>query len=131
MNSEDYKKLLEERALPDIQSWYPKEKKKYILMHDNDGIHTAKAVQNRLQKLGVELLSPWPAHSPDLNPIENAWSMVEQHLEKVNSCTTQGLWQAMQDAWNKIDEGILDRLTSSLPRRLEEVIEADGGSTRY
>ena len=100
-------------------------------MQDGDGMHTAKRVTKMLDEEGIEQLLPWPAHSPDLNPIENAWSIVERHLEEVNPRTEDGLWTAMQEGWAKIDETTLRKLTRSLPKRLEEVKAAEGGHTHY
>ena len=90
-----------------------------------------KKVRNRLDLEGIEQLYPWPAHSPDLNPIENAWSIVERHLETVHPTSDRGLWDAMKEAWDKIDNDQLLRLCGSLPRRLQAVKEAQGGHTKY
>ena len=96
-----------------------------------DGTHTAKRVRKRLETEGIEQLLPWPAHSSDLNPIENAWSIIERHLEIVHPTSDRGLWQAMQDAWEKIDDNQLLRLCGSLPHRLQAVKGAQGGHTKY
>ena len=74
----------------------------FVLMQDGDGMHTAKRVQKMLSDEAIEQVIPWPAHALDLNPIENAWSIAERHLEKVNPRTEAGLWKAMQEGWENI-----------------------------
>lgn len=131
MNAEQFETLLVEKLIPlmcDAINGGPKD---FVFMQDGDGTHTAKKVRNRLENEGIEQLLPWPAHSPDLNPIENAWSIIERHLESVHPTSDRGLWQAMQDAWEKIDNNQLLRLCSNLPDRLQEVKDAKGGHTKY
>jgi len=50
--------------------FYFKEAKGVVFQQDGDGTHRAKVVQQHFKKQKYSLL-PWPAHSPDLSPIEN------------------------------------------------------------
>jgi hypothetical protein len=131
LNAEGFETLLKEELIPRMCDAIDGTPEDFVFMQDGDGTHTAKRVQRYLDNEGIEQLQPWPAHSPDLNPIENAWSIVERHLEKVHPTTDRGLWQAMQDAWEMIDNNQLLQLCRSLPRRLRAVKEAQGGHTKY
>lgn len=50
-------------------------------MQDGAPSHTTQANKSILKKHKVRLLD-WPSNSPDLNPIENAWAIVQQRLGK-------------------------------------------------
>jgi len=54
-----------------------------FLMNDNTNPHRARIVQDYLQQESIELL-PWPAMSPDMNPIEHLWDYLAR---KVNART--------------------------------------------
>ncbi len=82
---------------------------------------------------GVATL-PWPSHSPDLNPIENFWSAVDEEL-------ATGPEPEGRDAFRLRVAGILDtfsarhpanfhNLYSSMHTRLCAVVEA-GGLTEF
>ena len=43
-----------------------------IFMDDNARPHRARVVQDYLQQEAIQRL-PWPAMSPDMNPIEHVW----------------------------------------------------------
>ena len=48
----------------------------FVLMDDNALPHTAHAIQEYLEREGIEHLD-WPARSPDLNPIEHIWNSLQ------------------------------------------------------
>lgn len=131
MKAGQFERLLQDTLLPLMRVIYDGEPLGFVFQQDHDGTHTAKCVQKMLASEGVELLEPWIAHSPDANPIENAWSLVEQHLQIVNPRTERGLWAAMQEGWDNISPATLLQLCNSLPRRLEAIIAAHGGHTKY
>jgi transposase len=43
--------------------------------------HKSNVAKMFLAKSGIRVLD-WPAQSPDLNPIENLWAIVKQHIRQ-------------------------------------------------
>jgi DDE superfamily endonuclease len=75
----------------------------------------------------------WPSSSPDLNPIENLWHILCSNIRKrrVQPRNKEALIDALQEEWGKIDIEKVRNLCLSMPRRLQAVIDANGGSTKY
>lgn len=114
-----------------------------IFMQDNAPVHTARLVQNWLhdwaEENGIRLLD-WPAYSPDLNPIENLWKMIKERvieahpelLDMGNSMQALDLLEmAAVEAWEGLEDRVLQNLIHSMRRRLQAVINADGWYTKY
>ena len=45
-----------------------------------------------------------PPYSPDLNPIDNAFSKIKAHLRKADKRTIADLWQAIADTLPKVTQ---------------------------
>lgn len=52
-----------------------------IFQQDNAAPHTSAIATQTLEHLGIRTLQ-WPAHSPDLSPIENIWREFKNRLKK-------------------------------------------------
>ena len=65
-----------------------------VVVMDNLGSHKLAAVRRAVEGAGCELLF-LPPYSPDLSPIENAFSKLKQLLRTAAARTVDGLWSAI------------------------------------
>jgi transposase len=63
-----------------------------IVIMDNLGSHKADAIRKNIAAAGARLLF-LPPYSPDLNPIEQAFSKLKHHLRKAKERTVEATWQ--------------------------------------
>ena len=100
--------------------------------HDNARPHTAILTRNFLTQSNINVL-PWPAMSPDLNPIEHLWDRIDRQIRSQipQPRTPQQLEQALVNAWNGVHQMDIRRLCLSMRRRCTAVINAAGGHTVY
>ena len=80
-------------------------------MQDNAPCHKAMVVMNFLKAENVTVMD-WPPQSPNLNPIENVWKSLGERSKARNSKTTEQLWNALQEEWNKITRQDINKLIS-------------------
>ncbi|CAK9796647.1 Transposable element Tc1 transposase [Anthophora quadrimaculata] len=102
----------------------------FILQQDNDPKHTAKKTKKFLTSSHIKLLD-WPPQSPDLNPIENLWSILDRNVNKTGVTNKNNYFNTLQRSWESLDINYLHNLVESMPRRLAAVIKAKGGHTKY
>jgi transposase len=75
----------------------PEVKRGDVIIMDNLGVHKIKAVQDAIDRIGAELIF-LPPYSPDLSPIEKAWSKVKTYLRKISARTRECLDTAISEA---------------------------------
>jgi transposase len=101
-----------------------------IFQQDNASCHTARVTKDYLAKKNIAVL-PWPASSPDLNPIENIWAILKQNVERRPVKSKSELIPVILEEWNKIDLNLIRKTIESMPRRLTQVIERGGKKCDY
>ena len=81
-----------------------------------------------LEAEGVACLE-WPSDSPDLIPIENVWALLKSGLrEKIVTGGNDELFNVLVEIWDSIDTV---PVILSMRKRLLQVIDTDGGHTKY
>ena len=68
-----------------------------VVVMDNLSSHKAAGVKEAIEAAGCRVLY-LPPYSPDLNPIENAFSKIKACLKKLAARTVETLGEALQEA---------------------------------
>ena len=99
-----------------------------MLQDDNAPPHRSKAVLRDKMLHKIRTL-PWPACSPDLNPIENVWDYIGRRLREMDCIhSINDLKQTLTEAWQNIPDSYIKKVIGSMTHRIGEVIKAKGGN---
>ena len=84
-----------------------------IVLMDNLSVHRSKWVRNLIEERGCQL---WllPSYSPDMNPIEEAFSKVKALLRKAKARTLEALFEATAQALGAVRAPVMPADTSSI-----------------
>ena len=130
IDSQTYLTILREELQATMKHYFT-DFKGVFFQQDGAGPHRAKVVKNFFERQKYSVL-PWPAHSPDLSPIENIWADLKKRLEKNHGEIPKNkLWEVVDDEWEKTSPELCKKLFASMPDRLQAVIKARGGYTKY
>lgn len=121
--------ILEDHVMPFVEFIGNQD---FLLMHDNARPHTATSVLRYLAEVGIQKVE-WPAHSPDLNPIEHIWDNLKRKIRASSNPpeTLDELRIAILRTWEEIPQQDIRDLIVSMRSRCQAVIRARGGNTRY
>ena len=125
-NSESYKQLLDEKALPRIRREMGND---FILQQDKCSIHVSKLMKEWMAKVNMA------TRSPDLNLIENVWEMLAQLVYDGPEITKEAqLWERILGAKKQLIEtrrDVIVHMFDHYEERLIKVIEKKGDITEY
>ena len=127
VNSEKYIELLEKHFLP----WF-REKcdDTYTFQQDNAPAHVSRKSTSFIQSQSLQILD-WPANSPDINPIENIWSILKNEVEKRAPINLAELERIAKEEWTKIPQQKIRKTVKSMGRRIKQVLDRKGGKCDY
>jgi transposase len=121
---------LRKYALPTLRRMFPRGDGWF--QEDNATPHKCKVAMAFRMEHNMRVLS-WPPQSPDLNPIENLWSQVKNNLQKRKKKPKNlvELERQVKREWKAIPKEFIENLVDSMPERVQAVIVAEGGPTKY
>ena len=127
--------MTSDRYIETLQGYLFNEKskkslKKMVFQQDGATCHTAKKSKTFLSASGVTVLT-WPANSPDLNPIENIWSILKHEVEIRGVKTKEELINAVEEEWKRLDQEIIKKTIETMRKRIEQVVERGGKKCDY
>ena len=104
MNKECYQHILRKQLLPTIQEQF------------------GEYQQN------IDILGTWPGNSPDLNPIENVWSILKRRVDKQKPTNLEKLQALIIQERAAISQDVAQKLIDSMPGRIWRGLEKEGST---
>ena len=102
-----------------------------LLAQDNATCHTARATRNILAVNNIRAI-PWPAKSPDLNPIEHVWDVLKRRVrELTHQRAHRELTRYIMATWTNLTQRDFRNYILSMRSRCLAVIRANWGHIHY
>jgi hypothetical protein len=128
MDAKMYKQILIHHMRPSVRDLFGNGH--YIFQQDNDPKHTSNTVKTYIRNARLPVMD-WPAQSPDLNPIENLWSILDKNTSARKCQSLEELYEHLKTAWYKLPVEVLTNLADSMPARCRQVIASKGYPIKY
>ena len=126
-----YLGILKTHLIQSARRLFPHNRQRFwTFQQDNHPTHCSKLVTTWLKEQDIRT-EKWPGSSPDLYPIENFFTSLKSRAMESNPRTIDALedelrWLLEDDDWVSCENYI-----DSMPDRIQEIIEAQGGPIRH
>ena len=127
-----------EHTLPHLEEFWYKQScttEDYVyILQDGASTHTANYTTQVLKDKGLyNYLFPWVAKSPDLNLIEGVWRIIKARINQRSPRPNRNelMGAAIREEWEAINTTELEGLLAGMPNRVQAVLTAHGGHTKY
>ena len=98
LNGDAYVKAIEEALPLFVENIFDSSNQNWMFMYDNALSRRSKYTLKWFENKGIKIMK-WPAVSPDLNPIENLWDLIDKKLKKMKPANVKELEQIIQTIW--------------------------------
>ena len=102
----------------------------FVLQQDNASPHVSALSRHFFDREKVEVLDR-PAQSPDLNPVENLWAIIEKKFAPQKRTSSADWKERVAVVWEDIDQELVVELVRSMPNRIAACIKKKGDHTDY
>ena len=137
VKSGEYQQCLKEALLPclhDSEYLNIPQRTPMIFMEDGASPHRSKStitwVRGKLPRTWKLLNNKsdpcWPPNSPDLNPIEQLWSIMNDRVVEQKPTSMEHLKEIIQDVWWSTDQSTIQRWYDTYHARVKRCVDAKG-----
>jgi hypothetical protein len=100
--------------------------KEGVFMQDGAPCHTAHKTINYLTRHRIDRIENWPPRSPDLNPIENIWGILQRRVALCGPTSEKALRQFVCSEFAAISDAEINRPVASYRGKLQRCVRDSG-----
>ena len=119
LDSDEYRSRCLCKVLP-----FCKTRRKWY-QQDGAGCHVSRKTKKHIADTGARLLE-WPPKSPDLNPVEVLWSLLQSKAAEDHPMSVAELVKAVRKAWRRMPQATINAVVRDFDRKIRECIAANG-----
>src|SRR6218665_3919395 len=119
-----------EHLIPEIREF----SEFYIFQQVGAPAHRALETVALLTNETPDLINPtlWPPNNPDMNPVDyKIWGCMQEMAYKTKVRDVEDLRKRIVQAWNDLDQRIIDSTVRDWRKQLCACVEAKGGQFEY
>ena len=101
------------------------------LRQDNAPAHNLILSKTWFSENGLEILKNWPPNSPDINIVENVWSLLKKRVFQRHPKNIGELRAFCQEELEWIPLEYIQNLYSSIPDRLNKIVQSNWENIKF
>ena len=101
------------------------------LQQDNAPVYNSILSKTWFSENGLEILKNWPPNSPDINIIENVWSMLKKRVFQRHPKNIEELGAFCHEEFERRPLEYIQNLHSSIPDRLNKIVQCNGKNIKF
>ena len=101
------------------------------LQQANAHAHNSILSMTWFSENGLQILENWPPNSPDIKIIKNVWSLLKKRVFQRHPKNIEELWAFCQEEFERIPLEYIQNLYSSIPDRLNKIVQCNGKNIKF
>ena len=101
------------------------------LQQDSARAHNSILSKTWFSENGLEILKNRPPNSPDINIIENVWSLLKKRVFQRHPENIEELWAFCQEEFERIPLEYIQNSYTSIPDRLNKIVQCNGKNIKF
>src|SRR5579871_1754444 len=130
LNAELLYTIYKTTLLPSARKFFGRDNHSWFLQEDNDPKHISGKAESWRDEHQVKRIS-WPAQSPDLNPIENVWTVLKANISNYKPTSVKDLIRIIKKEWKALDNIFAKNLVVSMKNRITMLLSNKGDHIYY